>query len=290
MKITIINETNYYAFQDILPQYKSQRPAYLFGGVVDDIAVGTIALDSFEDGYSIAWLWVAPEYRRKGIGGALLDEVCKLSVGMSKACLTVTYPADALWADVMEYMLWMRGFQVFVQTYPMYLFTKEQLLSAPLLEKTELVPDSRVVPLSKVIRSQLQEMIEENRQIENYYVSHAEYDRADGERSRALIQGGRIMGLILVSTFGEEDQLSLDLLYLRNSDLRVALTLMQQVALAALEHPAGLREFRFICTEEVVEKICRRLMGEKKALNVNYCHGILQTDLYLERRTEHVRS
>ncbi len=288
MEITEILETNYHAFENILPKYKKKRPACLWGCVVDDTAVGAVAVDIINDSCSIEWLWVAPGYRKKGIGGALLDTACKAAIKWSKQQVTLTYSADEVWSDVIEYMLWMRGFQVSEQSYPMYWLQGEALVNAPFLTKVDLIGDAHVVSLSKLTRSQMQELLAECKASENYYVSHAEYERADETRSKALIQNGHIQGIILMSAFGEEDQLSLDLLYVRKSDLRSVLALMQQTAVAALKHPSGLREFRFICTEEVAEKLCQRLLGNQKPVMMKYCHGMLQTNLYQERSKAYV--
>ena len=107
-----------------------------------------------ENGCSLFWLWVAPEYRRKGAGGTLLDEMCKIALQTSGGNLSVTYPADAPWAYAMEYMLVSRGFRVRVHSYPQYRVTREQLLDR--IWGYEYVGDTRTVDVHvKRIREKL---------------------------------------------------------------------------------------------------------------------------------------
>ncbi len=288
MTITRITEQNYDAFAGALPQYGKRQPAYLMGCIVDDTAVGTVALDITKECCSISWLWVEPEYYGKGVGGALLNAACDLFISMASERLTITYPVDAPWTEILDYMLWMRGFSVSARTYPAYFYTKAQLLEARFMKREQRAPGVQIVPFSQLTQKQLQSVIAENRNISNYYVTHADYERIDNERSTAAIMDGRICGMVLVSTFGEESQLSLDLLYLRSTDYKLALALMQETARLAIGHPAGLQTFRFICTEDAAVKLCRYLLGEQESVPVEYCHGELYADSYLERRGGHV--
>ena len=128
----------------------------------------------------------------------------------------------------------------------------------------------------------------ENRQLENYSISHADFERADEARSMVLLRNGRVKGLLLVSTMEAEDVLSLDLLYLSKSALHGALALVRQTALAALEHPAGLREVRFICTEEVGMRLCSSLMGAQENIPARYCNATLYAGAYRRKGEGHV--
>lgn len=283
MEIVKITQQNLSDFQEILPVCKNYVPMYTLGCVMENTAVGGAIMYLTENGCSLFWLWVAPEYRRKGAGGTLLDEMCKIALQTSGGNLSVTYPADAPWAYAMEYMLVSRGFRVRVHSYPQYRITREKLLEAPFMAHVKAMEHSNVIAFSKLPRVQLRDFIMENRQMENYIVSHADFDRADEERSMALIQKGRIEGVLLVSTDGGEDVVSLDLFYLTKAALHSALALVRQAALTALHHPAGLRELRFLCIDEASVRLCRSLMGEQKTIPEEYCHGILYTGFYRER-------
>lgn len=266
-----------------MPPYEKLQLIRRFGCVVDDTAVGTAEIYITDEGCSLSWLWVAPEYRRRGIGSALLDKVCKIAAETDGHRLTVTYSADAMWAAVMEYMLLIRGFTVLVNTYPGYCFTKEQLLNLQLFQNLDTAFHSHIVPLAEIPKQQLREFIIENLQWKRYLISHADYERADKKRSMALVDNGQIQGLTLVSTLDSEDKLSLDLLYLNKSSPKMALMLLRQTAEAAFEHPAGFKELHFLCIEDVAVKMCRRLMGEAEAVPVKFCDGLLLTELYRER-------
>lgn len=284
MKITRITRENLHAFKDALPSGGAIQSTVLLGCVLDQMAVGTAAVNVTEDGCSLTWLWVSSAHRGRGIGSALLDEVCRMAGSDPDVRLTVTYPADTPWTAVMEYMLLKRGFSVMMHTYPCFSFTKEELRSAPMLERVESLSGNSIVPLAGLSRVQLREVILECEQQGLGAACHADFTRADEERSMVLIRDGKFHGLTLVSTAGEGDVLSLDLLYLKKSGVGDALPLLRHTALAALMHPAGLREFHFICTEEAAVRICERVMGEKTAANKEYCHGVLEGAAYRGRR------
>lgn len=276
MELTRIEQKNIHAFQEILPPYKQYQPAQRLGCVVDDTAVGSAVVYMTEDGYNLSWLWVAPEYRGQGIGGALLDEICEIAAESHTTGreLTVTYPADAPWGAVLEYMLWKRGFSVLVYTYPQYCVTREQLMTSPLMTRAKRGKRSGIVPLSQLTKLQLRELVVENRQRKNYIISHADFERVDEERSMVLLQDGSVEGLLLVSTAEADDILNLDLLYLSKAALNWSLALLRQTAQTALEHPAGLRELRFICIDEAGTRLCEKLLGVQQTVAVRYCHAV----------------
>ena len=280
MEITLITYQNLPMFQEILPPYQHQLPPVLLGCVENNTAVATAALDMTEDGCSLSWLWVAPEYRRHGIGNLLLDKACEISAAKPAHRLTVTYPETEPWTAVMDYMLAIRGFWVMTYTYPQYRLTKEQILASPLLKDAETNLDPRVVALSKLERFRLQEFLTQCRLQNNYPVSHADYDQIDTTRSMALVLNGHVQGLVLIRTLGEDDVLCLDLLYLATSDSRLGILLLQQTALALLRHPAGLREVQFTCMTDIGVRMCKRLMGEQPAYQKEFCHGTLLTEFY----------
>ena len=103
-----------------------------------------------------------------------------------------------------------------------------------------------------------------------------------------LLKDGHVMGLALVRPMETEDSLCLDLLYLRTSDAREGILLLQQTALALLRHPAGLRELSFTCMEETGMRICSRLLGEQAAQWEEFCQGTLFAELYRPGRERHV--
>ena len=283
MKIVLITEKNYSVFQNILPLHQKQSSTHLWGCIVDQVAVGTLAMTATEDGCNISWLWVAAEYRKQGIGSALLDEACRTAMEWKGQRLTITYPADAAWEAVLEYMLVVRGFWVLLHTYPKYQFTKTQLMDSYLMKTKEYSTTSVVVPFSQVTHQQLMALIKDSKKQRNYLVSYANFHKADKERSIVLMHNGSIQGLLLVSTNERADRLNLDLLYLNIMDFRAAICMMKQAVTIALKHPAGLEDIQFTCIEEAAEKICHKLLGKKEPIWVKMCHGTLQGEMYQGR-------
>ncbi len=289
MEITRITEQNYDAFREILPFCQYPLPPFLFGCVSQGMAIGSAMLDVTKDGCSLSWLWVAPEHRQQGAGAALLDSICQFAVNTLSLPLTLTYPADAPWADVLEYMLVLRGFSVMMHTYPQYRFTKEQLMRTPLLAKLEEKPNPRVVSLSQLKHFQMTELIERCNQKKQYSVGHADFGHICKERSMALLSEGYVKGMTLIRPLDEKGKLCLDLVYLdaeymTGANALSALAMLRQTALAVFRHPDGFRELRFTCIADVGVRLCRQLMGEQEAIPLSFCHAALQTDWYRQRR------
>lgn len=275
MKITKITQRNFSAFEKILPPCRKYPPLRFFGCVAEDTAIGCAVVDMTADGCSLSWLWVAEEYRGQGVGAALLDAACRMAAEEPGGCLMVTYPADAPWASILEYMLLKRGGMVLVHTYSQYRFSREELLQAPFLAGAKLADHAGIVPFSRLSQMQMYELERESEQTRNYMISHADFEHIDKERSIALLHKGEIGGALLIRTDGAEDILVLELLYLEKSVAGAGLALLRQAAFAALQHPAGLRELRFLCTEDASDQMCRTLMGAQEFTPMKYCHGTL---------------
>lgn len=275
MEITQITLKNMMSFEKVLPPLTKYQDTYMCGCVIDDKAVGSAVMYIFEEYCSIGWLWVANEYRRQGVGERLLDRLCESAGKEYKRDIIITYSSETSWAVVMEYLLLRKGFTIEIRTYPKFCFTSKQLLSSPLMKRSGVIADSRVVSLAELSQIQIKDFLAAGKENVNYHVTGMDFVYADKERSMALIYDGRIQGLVLVGTLGAENVLSLNLFYLNKVAGNGALLLLHHTAQAVISHPAGLHEFYFLCTDDITVKICRQLMGEKETLETELCHGIM---------------
>ena len=275
MEITRITSNNIEGFQNILPPYVRCENNHILGCIVNKKAVATAVMNLVKDNCSISWLWVSPDYRRQGIGGALLKSLCESAAKEYKKEVTITFPTDASWTVVMEYMMLKCGFTAEIHTYPRFCFTKEQLLSSPLMARKESGEDRRVMTLHQVSHLQIKELIQGSKEKDEYQLTESDFFHADRERSMAFVVEGHIQGLVLVGSGDKEGVLTLNLLYLKRPAANAALMLLHHTALNVLSYPAGFREFHFLCTDEITPKICHQLMGKKEAVLVEYCHGRL---------------
>lgn len=85
MRITIVNEKNKEYFVPLMPEHIWKESDLVFGAVYEDTACGILAVtESGDTMLSISYLFVAEEFRRKGIAAALLAELHKQAayVGM----------------------------------------------------------------------------------------------------------------------------------------------------------------------------------------------------------------
>lgn len=273
MEITRINHKNKEAFAKILPSDINYHFNYVIGCVLDDRAVGSAIVNLEDEKCSIAWLWVAEKYRRRGIGSRLLDYICENLAVELQGNFTITYPGNTDWTAIMEYMVLKRGFTIEVYTYPKFRLTKEQLLLSPLMARGTVPGNDSIIPLSNVTGFQIKEFIIDCREGRKYNVNMVDFSLADKDRSMVLLKAGHIHGITLVRTHQQGEILSLDLFYLKNNVSNAALMLLRQTAQAALVHPVQFGEIHFICTDEITVKICKLLMGEIPEEEEEFCYG-----------------
>ena len=273
MELTRITPKNYVGFQKILPMQIEYENSEAWGCLIEKRAVGTAVINITEDVCRILWLWVSPAYRNQGVGSALLEKLCESVRKKERNILTITYPEAADWSIVMGYLLLKFRFTVEISVYPEFCFTRKQLMEASFISSKEGTVDQNVIPLTELSPLQKKELIAEIREKGNYPITALDFTEIEEDRSMAFIQEGDIRGVVLVGTRGAKDRLSLDLFYLKKNAGNAALTLLRQTALRALSHPAGLKEFRFLCTDDVAVKICTRLMGEQEPTEIEYYHG-----------------
>lgn len=275
MEFTKITEKNKKFFAKIMPSNFEQWGIRWYGCVVNQKAVASGGFIIGKEYCSIAWLWVAKEYRNQGIGTALLSYLCKQIPEEFEGNIIITYNTKKDWSVVIEYLLLKRDFVMEVYAYPKFSFTKQQLLEAPLVQKGELEHDERMKPLIEVTHLQKKELLSKSVKKGSYPITALDLGQMNEERSIAFVEKGEIQGLVLVGAGEEKDILSLNLLYLKKEARKAALMLLRHTAKRVLNHPMGLREFHFLCTDEISIKICRELMGKYVPEEEEYCFGRL---------------
>ena len=287
MQIFSVTEELLPAFSPLLPDGFSPRSTAVLGASWDDVGCGVIALNIMGIRASICWFWVAPDYRRRGVGQALLHQACvrifeKMRRPISN--ITISYPFDADWAPAMELILSREGFLSKALAVQRFHLTREELESAPFLSPSANVDwRGSILSLSALSTVQRNEIRAQYEQEGNYQASRADYAAADPETSHVLFIHDRPAGLTLVQNTAP-GVFYLNLFSIQGGCVTGGLALVRCTAQAMLDN--GLTELSFDCVEESADRLAHRLLqqrGERTLL----CQGQLQQGFYRKGGTNH---
>lgn len=287
MKIFPVSEDLLPAFSPLLPDSFSARFTAVLGANLDDVNCGVIALNILGDRISICWFWVLPDYRRRGVGEALLHQACmhifeKMHRPVSS--ITVSYPFHADWAPVLELMLSREGFLIKALALQHFHLTREELEASPALSPSAHVDwRGSVLPLSSLSSAQCNEIRAQYEREGNFQVSRADYHLADPETSHVLLIHDRPAGLTLVQNTAP-GVFYLNLFSIQPGCVSGGLGLVQSTAQAMLEH--GLTELSFDCVEESANRLAQRLL-QQRGERILLCQGQLSQGFYRKDGMKH---
>ncbi len=77
MKLTSIDESNLDAFSFLMPGIELAEEELYVGAIEDDRAVGAAVLSGNSELISVEYIYVLEDYRKKGIGSAMVTESAK---------------------------------------------------------------------------------------------------------------------------------------------------------------------------------------------------------------------
>ncbi len=110
MILTSIDKTNAKAFRPLFGGVYRSTFALCVGAIEDDRAAGVAAYSAMGDSLFLDYIYVAPEFRRRGIGTALLEETIAEFIPLGLAAVHVNYPEAS--EDIHKFIL-ARGFRIF---------------------------------------------------------------------------------------------------------------------------------------------------------------------------------
>lgn len=284
MALTVITDHNIEAFRSILPQGTISGKAKLFGWVEADVACASAVLEEMNEEYSLVWLWVAPAYRRRGIGGALLDAVCRFAVQSGGNWLSIDYSAEEEWSRILSYLLLLRGFRLERVVLPQYRLHMEALGDVWFMKQMENGQESQsIIPLQRLDVQQLKRIMERLEYQKKYLVSRADFGAADGECSMVLLKEGELKGVTLIRKTDAEGLMCLELFYLDPKYITSGMALLRQTIQAILRQPEELREIQFTCISDSSLQLAQRLLGDTGREDRRIFSGVLELEFYQRR-------
>lgn len=148
MEITVVRKENQDAFENLMPRIFWEKEYFVLGAIEENTACGVIAVHQEDTFFSIQYIYVEEEFRRRGIGTALLESVHVIA----KQCgMDATYCQYAENADT----------ELLMKCFKKNLFSRDENdspiykvlfkdLSVKLLDREPRVSEGDLLPLSEV--------------------------------------------------------------------------------------------------------------------------------------------
>ncbi len=256
MKITQVGEKNRSCFRGLLPKAEAFLPKnhYCLGAVENKLPCGALIFTPGRFGVGVDWIYVDPEYRRRGVGKVLMKELEGILEGTSYTSVFASYSAETEERDrFFEAM----GFGVFAQN---------NLYSVPLMELWRSKKVQRA--LEAETRCEIQSLREEpklkNRFRSMLWESVGTWDFLDSsspEFSFLATVDGKDAGCLIASEI-DDRSLQVDFLWSREHDEMTGIALLTAFMKQAVEtKPAVGTEISFVAENEGVVSFVKALTG-----------------------------
>lgn len=263
MKIVPITDTNMKGFLPLIPQEYLRQRVILLGAMEEMTGCGLVAFEILADRCIIDWLWVAPEWRKRGIGAALLDAACTQAFA-KREHVQLCYEAFMEGCERLDLMLMRRGFLLHNKDVFRCEVTGEALFNSPLMKHAKVKKQTgvRAEPLAQVDAYVIRAGVVLCEEHGDYQASRADYAGADWERSMALLVETRMKGCVLLRNTGTEGYYELTMFYLDASCAMLGVPFLRACVQHLMEFPEGVKSIRILAASERTKKMVMKLFGE----------------------------
>lgn len=263
MKIVPITKTNMEAFSPLIPQEYLRQRVVLLGAMEEMTGCGLVAFETLADRCIIDWLWVAPEWRERGIGAALLDAACAQAFSRREH-VQLCYKASMEGCERFDLMLMRRGFLMQNRDVLRCEVTGEALLNSPLMKHAKVKKQTgvRFVPLAQVDAYVIRAGAALCEEHGDYQASRADYAGADWERSMALLVETKMKGCVLLRNTGTAGCYELTMFYLDASCVVLGVPFLRACVQHLMKFPEGVQSIRILAASERTKKIVTKLLGD----------------------------
>lgn len=263
MQIVPITNTNMEGFLPLIPQEYLRREVSLLGAIEESTGCGLVAFETFTDRCIIDWLWVAPEWRGRGIGAALFDAACAEAFARREH-VQLCYKASVDGCEMLDLMLMRRGFWLTNKEVFRCEVTGEELMDSPLMKHAGLKKQKgvRIMPLARLDAYVIRAGVALCEEHGDYQVSRADFAGADWERSMALLMDTRMKGCVLLRNTGTAGCYELTMFYLDASCASMGISFLRACVQHLMEFPEGVQSIRILAASERTKKMVTKLLGE----------------------------
>ncbi len=253
---------------DLLPQAYLRQQELILVAEQEKLPLGVIAMSKREDRFVIDWLYVQPEERGKGYGGALLDASCCVAARSGTRWLETNIYAQDENRQLLLAMLSARSFFLTHTKINRVCVSDAQMKQAviftdPAYDKPLRGSHAQVISLKHVDEDLLQQFLTEEKLHGNDRVAGADFITADRSLSQVLVDQGRIKGIALVNRMGGERAV-LTFCYVDKTHRKEVVMLFHALAHALFTQGTPIRQLVFYYTDAAVERLVDHLLPEKE--------------------------
>lgn len=148
MEITVVRQENQRYFEPLMPDALWKNADFVMGVIEDETACAVLALKEEDRMIKILWLLVAEEFRRRGIGKALLDNMHELAYAMRMDAAYCQFSGNDMTGEL-EHYLQKNLFEKDTEESPIYRITFGELPTG-YMRKNIMGQAVRPVPLTEV--------------------------------------------------------------------------------------------------------------------------------------------
>ena len=271
MTITRIDNTNRSFFGPFLLEAseRSSQNILRLGAIEDGVACGAAAFEINDVSAELLTLFVAPDYRRRGIGRALLDAFTSLTVNTDVASLAVSFMPEE--KDGLTDFFTAAGFECFGGS-PVLSLDYEDTKNCSTLDKYLLKADRSGIALSVDELSDIQRhQLDSTLRSYGTSLGEVEVGSFSPELSFAYFNNGSLLAGMFCSMPG--DQLNIDFLFSRVANAGPTLTIIDQLVRSAAERES-IRRVAFLAANPVVPAIAEELFGHAVSSNDNMIYAV----------------
>lgn len=239
-----------------------------FGCMDGSIPAGVIALEKTGKKGSITWIYVAPDYRNKGIGRELLKHGISQYKKLGVDIITAEFLAGEGDPQILHRFFEMQGFEGRYVRIPYYVVTTDKIRENLKKAKTGKKLDNslKVLSLSDLPKGMLSNMLKTAEKRGNYLLSRYDFMECDAHRTFFLVSDDKVQGVIASKTKESLEDIEIDLVVnlLHNGSSPMELLLFFTEALAKLDDlPVNTQTVSFHCVSEPALKMAEYFFGKK---------------------------
>lgn len=215
---------------------------HIFGAVEGEEIKGfEVVRQTDDDAAVLTWIYVFEEYRKQGIGNALLDYIVKQVEPESDQVLFVEYPAEIDDAKVLDYMLARRDFDIWEEAISIGEIDRYTIQNTLLADQDpDAEFDADIFRLEEVPTATLNDFMDKN---EGLTIHDFDIYNADKVLSLVLAKDGNMKGILLITPDEKFGEYMISNLYVEKK----AITLVMGFLTQALDY--------LINTDNLIQKL-----------------------------------
>ncbi|MCQ2536556.1 MAG: GNAT family N-acetyltransferase [Lachnospiraceae bacterium] len=242
---------------------------HIFGAVEGEEIKGfEVVRQTDDDAAVLTWIYVFEEYRKQGIGNALLDYIVKQVEPESDQVLFVEYPAEIDDAKVLDYMLARRDFDIWEEAISIGEIDRYLIRDSFLAEQdTTDEFDADIFRLEEVPTAALNDFMDKN---EGLTIHDFDIYNADKVLSLVLAKDGNMKGILLITPDEKLGEYIISNLYVEKK----AVTLVMGFLTRALDYLINtdnlIQKLKFLAQDEQAKDFIDHALSNRVVWETEY--------------------